>query len=233
MTAREAIAQSRAGATRELPNGGRVTAHLAHDELVFYVLRPNGLGYRRASEADGIHPNALGWAPSQPISTVPTEVPMARRYRARAKAPKVEWRAMPEVEALVQQMVEKHHKHLERAEIKVIGKPKAGKKLGRLVIVEVSKPTPKQRILHTDGDVHYVITIGLDAWGQLDQKKAHHREIDRALCHFTGLDEKDRWQIVAPDVQEFTAILQRHGAYNADLEIFVDAAKQLDLPLSA
>jgi len=47
-------------------------------------------------------------------------------------------------------------------------------------------------------------------------------------------DENDagggmRWSIREPDVREFSTILRRHGAWNADLAGFVSVANSLDV----
>lgn len=83
MTAREALACSKAGAHKKL-DGDRLALALPGDggAITLYVTRPNGLGYRRASDDDHIDPNAPGWAPSQPL----TEEEMANRKSRTASA---------------------------------------------------------------------------------------------------------------------------------------------------
>jgi len=156
---------------------------------------------------------------------------MAKGKKPKKEVVKAEWRRLPEVEALVEEIVLKFHKGLERAKIAVLGKPTAGKRMGKRVITTVHRPTAAMNALHSEeqGEIHYWIGVGMDAWGELDQK-AKRRELDRALSHFIGLNEKGVWQIIGPDVQEFTDILRRYGPYNAELEMFVEAARQLDLP---
>lgn len=154
------------------------------------------------------------------------------RTRGRKKKDEVpaEWARREEIEKLVAEVAKKFHKHLERAVIAVLGKPKAGKRMGRRVIATVHKPTAMMNAMLADewGELHYIIVVGMDAWGELDQK-AKRRVIDEALCHFTGMDEKDRWQIVDYDVKVFHSHFKRWGAYNADVEMFVEAARQIDM----
>jgi hypothetical protein len=38
-----------------------------------------------------------------------------------------------------------------------------------------------------------------------------------------------KWSIREPDVQEFSAILRRHGAWNDDLTAFASVAKSIDI----
>lgn len=154
--------------------------------------------------------------------------------RRKKELVKVEWRRMPEVEAIIDELVKKHHRHLERARIVVLGKPKAGKRRGKTNVATASKAPAALNALVKDeiGEVHYQIAIGLDAWDKLDAKK-RRIVLDHELCHFAGQDEAGKWGLVGHDVEEFTTILGRHGAWTADLELFVKQAKQLELPLSA
>jgi hypothetical protein len=65
------------------------------------------------------------------------------RKRKRRELIKIEWRRMPEVEAIVDELVKKHHRHLERAKIVVLGKPKAGKSHGKVNVAKASRPPPR------------------------------------------------------------------------------------------
>ena len=81
MTALDAIERSRAGAHKKLDDGRLALALGSPNDFLLYVTRPNGLGYRRASDDDGIDPNAVGWAPTHPLTE---EEIMARKSRAAA-----------------------------------------------------------------------------------------------------------------------------------------------------
>jgi len=159
---------------------------------------------------------------------------MPRRARKKKELVKVEWRRMLETEPLVDELVKKHHRHLERAKIVILGKPKAGKAHGKVRVATARKAPAGLNALVKDeiGEVHYIIEIGLDAWDKLTPK-GRRIVLDHELCHFAGQDEAGRWGMLGHDVEEFTAILERHGAYRPELEIFVRAAKQLELPLAS
>jgi putative metallopeptidase len=155
---------------------------------------------------------------------------MAKRKK---KSAPVEWDRLELVEKDVRALVAKHHQHLEHATIAVLGKPKAGKRHGRVQITTSRRVTEavKALIRNDLSDVHYLIEIGGDMWALLDQEKKKV-VLDRALCYFAGLDpEKGVWTMRGPDVEEFTEIIERHGLWTADLETFgKEAAKQLELP---
>ena len=76
--------------------------------------------------------------------------------------------------------------------------------------------------------------IALDQWNELadTQRKAL---IDHLLECCTGEEDEDdgggdmKWSVREPDVQEFSAILRRHGAWNDDLAAFASIAKTIDI----
>ena len=148
----------------------------------------------------------------------------------------VEWERQPLIEKLVTELVEKYHAHLVRARIIVLGKPKASKTHGKVNVAKAKRATPAIQALLRDAsgvDVHYLIEVGMDAWdGQSARQK--RAILDHELHHFTGVEVDDKgrekWGLCGHDVQEFTAVVRRHGAYHADLEVFVSAIQQLKLP---
>lgn len=159
---------------------------------------------------------------------------MARKRKPRMAVNKFEWTRLPLVEDVVADLVKKFHQHLMRANILVLGRPKAARSLGKINYAKAKKVTPAMAALLKDhiGEAHYLIEIGQDEWDKLDAKRKRI-VLDHELCHFGGLDvEKDRWTMVGHDIQEFTAIVARHGCWYAELEVFArTAATQLELPL--
>jgi hypothetical protein len=157
---------------------------------------------------------------------------MARK--AKKEKPKEEWRRMLEADPVVQDLVHKHHRHLERAKIVVLGKPKADKRGGKVNVAKAKRATPELQALIKElagEDVHYVILVGLDAWEKLDTKN-RRSVLDHELCHFTGQDlDTGKWGMVGHDVEAFTAEIVRHGAWTEELRRFCKEARQLSLDL--
>ena len=153
-----------------------------------------------------------------------------------AEVEQIEWERQPLIEKLVTELVEKYHAHLTRARIIVLGKPKASKTHGKVNVAKAKRATPAIQALLRDAsgvDVHYLIEVGMDAWdGQSARQK--RAILDHELHHFTGMEVDDKgrekWGLRGHDVQEFAAVVRRHGAYHADLEVFVAAIRQLKLP---
>src|SRR5262249_31231197 len=85
----------------------------------------------------------------------------------------------------------------------------------------------------TDGDSidpFFVMLITKPAW---DKMKKAQREalVDHELCHMDIDDETGRPMIKPHEVEEFNAIVRRHGLWEESLELFFKSAKQIPLPL--
>jgi len=78
----------------------------------------------------------------------------------------------------------------------------------------------------------FLIEVALDKWNELDSPQ-RTALVDHLLERCSGEeDEKSgemRWKIRDPDVQEFSSILDRHGAWHDGLACFVSIAKKVDL----
>jgi hypothetical protein len=82
-------------------------------------------------------------------------------------------------------------------------------------------------------EADFMMEVALDQWNELrdNQRQAL---VDHLLEACTGEeDENDggamKWGVREPDVQEFAAILRRHGAWNEDLAAFTVIAKEIDV----
>jgi hypothetical protein len=158
---------------------------------------------------------------------------MARRAAAakkKEKKPRVEWERLELIEKDANKIKDREHTHLERAHLVVIGKPgRVGSSLCH-GIVKLRVPTNPERAMakHEGFAVDYVIEVKREPYDKLtaDQKQ---RRLDHALCHALGKDERDRWITDKKhDVEEFEAILKRHGAPD-DNPAFGPMAKQMSL----
>ena len=128
-----------------------------------------------------------------------------------------------------------HHAHLANANIvwvwKTTGDPeKPWKSKGRVISGQAKKASPMESALRSE-PVDFIITLNWDIWLQLPIEK-RRALIDHELCHCAAeMDENSdvTYSTRPHDVEEFQAILERHGAWTIDLEQFAGAAKQLDL----
>jgi len=131
------------------------------------------------------------------------------------------------VEATALKLIPNFHPELATARIKYIYVDKASQESGRPVMGKVRKVSGALQFLL---DIDFLIEVALDVYNDLqpDQKTAL---VDHLLERCFGEeDEKSgemKWQVRKPDVQEFASILQRHGAWNEELDGFVSIAKNV------
>jgi putative metallopeptidase len=162
-----------------------------------------------------------------------TVAPRERKKRKRKEAVVVEWERLEDAETMVRQLIEKHHKHLERATVLCLGKPKASKRGDRAIVAKARKVTKAMNALLKGSDVgeaHYLIEVGLDVWKGLDREKKRIA-LDVALMYLTGQDDKGSWGTTWPDFEGFNEEVRRHGAWRAELELAAKEFRQLTLDL--
>lgn len=159
---------------------------------------------------------------------------MAKRSGRKPKVEHLDWARLPTVEHTVTELVGQHHPHLAAATILVLGKPKAGKRGDRRILTVSKAVGPELATALKDqalGEPHYIIVVGRDVWNGLgpDQRRV---EIDRALCHFAGRDEKGRWLVQDYDIKDFTRMVDWYGIkHSADAQNYAKVVKdQLELP---
>lgn len=133
------------------------------------------------------------------------------------------------VEAIATQLIGTHHPELATARFRYVFKEKAGKKGGKTVYGTVKKMSDLMIFLI---GADYLMEVALDTWNPLDAAK-RTAIVDHLLerCWAEEDDESGEttFKLREPDVQEFSSILRRHGAWNDDLVGFVSVATTLDL----
>jgi hypothetical protein len=136
--------------------------------------------------------------------------------------------------------VRRFHRHLEGARIALAWKFNVKpNRDGQLCLGKARKAADLDRALH---EYDFVIFLTRSAW---DEMQSAQREalVDHELAHCEVVREKDGsvkededgrtvYRIKRHDVEEFQAVIERHGLYKKDLEEFVEAARQKkDQPL--
>lgn len=134
------------------------------------------------------------------------------------------------VEKEAQSLIPMYHPELVEARFTYVFVDKAAMKNGKPVRGKVRRITGVLEFLL---EADFLMEIALDQWNELadTQRKAL---IDHLLECCTGEeDENDggamKYSVREPDVQEFSAILRRHGAWNDDLAAFASVAKTIDI----
>ena len=105
------------------------------------------------------------------------------------------------------------------------------KSKGRHVWAKVRKANPVENFL-TGHDL--VIIIDAAVWERLDESK-RLALIDHELCHVERTEDEKTgdigWRLVGHDLEEFRAVVSRHGMWANDIEEFDNALRQHRLPL--
>jgi hypothetical protein len=150
----------------------------------------------------------------------------------------------PELYDLLRELVESYHDHLINARISLAWcyswKPDAD---GQLILGKCKKAADLDRQLH---DRDFIILLNQQAWygaGFDDRKR--WALLDHELCHADVEVDSEGEQVVNAagrpvyrirrhDLEEFQAIVQRHGCWKADIEEFAkEALKRGKTPLLA
>lgn len=123
------------------------------------------------------------------------------------------WRA-DEADDIVQKYM-KYHADLVGARIACIFKEKATKSDGQPIVGKITKCSRKYQPL-MDEPYDYVITLGADAWSELDNAQ-REAWIDHLLEHAYGVEKETTgemvWKTRKPELMGFPSIIHRHGIH--------------------
>lgn len=132
-------------------------------------------------------------------------------------------------EAVAQHLIPLYHPELATARIKFISVDKGAVKNGKIVPGKTRRISGAMEYLL---ECDFLIEIAMDSWNEKTESQ-RHAMMDHLLERLTGEeDEKSgemKWTTREPDVEEFTSILRRHGAWNDDLASFATVAKTVDV----
>lgn len=157
------------------------------------------------------------------------------------------WRA-PEVARIADELIPKHHDHLNRTdvEIKYFFREPAAKSRGRLVYGQASKVGGRSAFLvklehaerlEIDEPIDFfVIEMAHTLWCGLTEPQ-RRALVDHELSHCdVELDEAGERKLVmrGHDVEEFADVVKRHGLWRPNVVAFTEVAKaaQLAFPIS-
>lgn len=133
------------------------------------------------------------------------------------------------VEALAKTIIPMYHPELATARIRFVFVDKASMKSGKPVLGKVRKVTGALEFLL---EADFMVEVPLDQWNELTEQQ-RSALVDHLLERCTGEEDEEngemKWTMREPDVQEFAAILRRHGAWNDDLTAFASVAKQINI----
>jgi hypothetical protein len=147
------------------------------------------------------------------------------------------WRAQ-DVEDVAEKLIAETHTDLAGVPIKYMFRDKAQRVRGRVELGLSRRVTGANAALvglvgrdKPEIDEFFVVIIAYDTWTGLNAKQ-RAALVDHQLSYFTieqpeDTDKGARMGIVAPDVEEFTAVVERHGSWRPSIEFFARQAKQI------
>lgn len=140
------------------------------------------------------------------------------------------WEA-PEVERVAIELMPEYHDHLVEAKIAYLFRSGTWTSKGQAVGGKAYKASERDRVLH---GCDLLVVINSEVWNALDPDR-RRALVDHELSHFLR-DEDEQgnpiWQVVGHDVEDFAAVIKRHGLWNEGLELMdraVEAYKQRSL----
>jgi hypothetical protein len=146
----------------------------------------------------------------------------------------------PEARRMGTKLINQYHRHLLNATIVYLFSDQKATKAGRPVMAKTKKLSPLERFLgqgYSEGDdagADYVILFYAEEWGKLTPAQ-QLALVDHELCHMTvEFDEETdepSWGLQGHDLEEFRAVVQRHGLWQPDVEEFAATVQQLSLQL--
>ncbi len=129
-------------------------------------------------------------------------------------------KARPEIEEMARKIIAQHHSDLVEAKIEFIEKDGEWNSKGKIKLGSAQKVSDKMKALI---NAVFIITINGPVWNQL-QKEEKEALLDHELCHCVKVGEdkfgNPKWDINSHDVEEFSAIIRRHGLWKPDLVQF-------------
>lgn len=142
----------------------------------------------------------------------------------------------PDVQKIAQELIPEHHPHLVEVRIEYVFIDKIPNKGNKQVWGTMRKigalpaylaaPAEDQADGYTSD--FFCMTITLPVWEQLSQEDKVAL-VDHELCH-AGVEEDEdgvkKLKIIPHDLEEFNAIVERHGLWRKDVELFADGVSK-------
>jgi predicted metallopeptidase len=137
----------------------------------------------------------------------------------------VDYSPAPEVAKIADSLIESDHQELAPARIDYVFRSKASRSRGHVVLGKARKITGLSAFLAGNGnDPFFVVEIALDEWVMLDED-GKRALVDHELCHL-NMDDEGGLDLRGHDLEEFEAIVRRHGLWREPLQSFAVAVQE-------
>lgn len=131
----------------------------------------------------------------------------------------------PQVEKIAREtVIPQWHQHLTALPIFYVFAEKLPRRHGKAVLAKIKKLTPFERF--QGGDKHdYVVMVSREFWPDLSEAQ-REAMVDHELSHIVrDPDAASGYGMRTHDIEEFTAVVERHGAWKSDVRNFLTATR--------
>jgi len=136
-----------------------------------------------------------------------------------------------EAHEIAARVIDKWHSNLAECKIVYLFKDvRSWESKGKTVFAKTYK-APEQWQYLSGYDI--VVIVNLKAWGPMNIKQKEAL-IDHELCHVDkeiGKNGEPKYSLVTHDVEEFAAVIRRHGLWTKDAQTFFTAAQQMTIKI--
>ena len=119
-------------------------------------------------------------------------------------------------------LIDRDHPALRRFALALLFKPKCTVRGSRIVRGTAQLATPREQELY---GAQAFVTLGYDEWADCTERQ-REAIIDHQLYHF-AVSEDEELEMVGHDVEEFDAVLRKHGSWEEGLARFVETAQKI------
>lgn len=136
-----------------------------------------------------------------------------------------------EAKDIAAELIPEVHPHLRSARILYLFTTQTQKKCDAIVLGKAKKLSALQKFLSsglesvTDGH-DFILQFDVNEWKDLTQAQ-RRALVDHELCH-CSIGESG-WKLRGHDIEEFRAVIERHGDWKRDVRAFIETAQQLPL----
>ncbi|MEW6171871.1 MAG: putative metallopeptidase [Bacillota bacterium] len=134
-----------------------------------------------------------------------------------------DWRDAPAVELLAKGLIQEYHQHLVLAKIKYLFREGPWSSQKKETWAKAYKVSDRDKFLH---GYDFLVVINDDVWKELDLS-ARIALVDHELAH-CGVGENG-WCVWPHDVEDFIAVVSRHGAWMETVKQYLKAAENQKL----
>lgn len=136
---------------------------------------------------------------------------------------------------IAQDLIPEVHQHLRNAKILYLFTTQKRKKCDRVRLGSAAKLSAMMRFLSSGmesvEDGHdFIILFDVNEWKELTEAQ-RRALVDHELCH-CGVSATG-FRVRGHDIEEFRAVIERHGFWKEDVKYFAEAAHQIPLPVES